>query len=87
MKSLPASFTHTLKNSDSQGLTADLSEVFIDSLLKEGVLKNLPVFDVILGLGKIGIAVNEALFMRKVYVFMTQLKYIPAEEEIRLVPK
>ena len=60
---------------------SDLSEVLLDSLLKDGLLKDIPIVGTILGMSKAAIRLKDYLFIKKVLKFLTDLSSISFEEK------
>lgn len=60
---------------------SDLSEVVLDSLLDDGILRDVPIVGTILGMSKAAIRLNDYLFTKKVIKFLTELGNIPTEEK------
>ena len=62
------------------GLASDYGELAIDSALKEGVLKDIPILGTLINLYKSGANVKEYLFSRKVKNFIDNLENFSQEE-------
>nr|WP_199001365.1 hypothetical protein [Flavobacterium sp. ASV13] len=85
MKLISTSFSKTLKDSDLKDVTKEWSEVFLDSFLEDGVLKDIPLIGTLIGLGKTGIKINDTLFIKKLLYFISQINEIPAEERQKVI--
>lgn len=80
--------TTTLPNSIGTELTSiqgNLTEVAVDSLLVDGLLKDIPVVSSVLGLVKTGVAVKDYLYIKKLLRFLGEFKNIEEEQRIRFV--
>jgi hypothetical protein len=77
---LGQSLLDTLHNSELSNVTVDLTEVALDSLLEEGILKEIPIVSTIVGLGKSAIAVRDYLLIRKIIIFLHGVRDIPKEK-------
>jgi hypothetical protein len=82
---LPGSLSHTIASSDLKSLGKDLMEVGIDSVLKDGLLKDLPFISAIVGLWKAGVSVKDALFFKKLIAFLTDLSNIPQDKRAEMM--
>jgi hypothetical protein len=60
----------------------DDSEILIDSLLKDGLLKEIPIIKAINSVVKTGMAIRDLLFIHKVVKFLTVIGSIPKEERL-----
>ena len=59
MKSkLESSLTDTLKNSQLSSVISDAGELSLDSILKDGLLKDIPVISSMLNLFKLGVSLQ-----------------------------
>lgn len=77
----------TLKNSDLQSVTIDLAETLSDTLLKEGLLKEIPIIGTLFGVGKVAANIKDYLFLKKLLSFLSELKDIPIETRAKLITK
>ena len=87
LKELTNSFEKTLKDSDLQNVTTSLSEVALDSLMEDGVLKDIPVIGTIVGAGKVALGIRERLFLKKIIYFISELKIIPTTKRLGMIEK
>lgn len=85
MTELEKSIEETLETSDLTGINVDLAELTIDTLINDGILKELPIVSSIVGLVKFGIKISEYLFLKKVLTFLTQLNTTTTEERKRFI--
>jgi hypothetical protein len=77
----------TLKNSNLHNVTINLSEVVVDNLLKDGIVKDIPIIGTIVGTGKIALGIKEKLFLKKILYFISELKEIPAHKRQQIIDK
>jgi len=61
IKTLSKSFEQTLMDSNLQNVSISLAEVLADSLMEDGVAKQIPIIGTIVGLGKTAIGIKERL--------------------------
>jgi hypothetical protein len=59
---LSKSFEHTLKDSNLHNVSISLAEVLADSLMEDGIAKQIPIIGTVVGLGKTAIGIKESLF-------------------------
>lgn len=85
IKELSTSLEETLKDSDLQNVTADLAEAFTDTLLNDGLLRDIPIIGTIIGLTKASISLNERLLIKKLIYFIAELKDIDVEKRRKLI--
>ena len=87
LNTLSNSLEHTLKDSDLQNVTISLAEVFTDSLMEDGIAKDIPIIGTVIGLGKTAIGIKESLFLKKVIYFISELKNISAKKRHEMIDK
>lgn len=85
LKELTNSFEKTLKDSDLQNVTTSLSEVALDSLMEDGIIKDIPVIGTIVGAGKVALGIRERLFLKKIIYFISELKTISITKRLRMI--
>lgn len=78
-KDLGLSLIETIGSSDLSDLSQELTEVALDSLLQEGILKDIPIIGTIVGVAKTAIHIRDKLLVRKIIDFLRELKITPEE--------
>ena len=81
------SFEETLKDSNLQNVAIGLTETFADSILEDGLLKDIPIVGTIVGLGKTSIKITDFLFLKKVISFLAELETISIEDRKKMISK
>ena len=79
------SFDKTLKQTNFQDITIDISEITIDTLLKDGILKDIPIVGTLIHLAKLGANIRDLLFLKKIISFMNGLKDISPTERNKMI--
>jgi len=87
LNKLSSSLEHTLKDCDLQNATIGLAEVFTDTLIKDGITKDIPIIGTVIGLGKASIGIKEILFLKKLIYFISELKSISATKRHVMINK
>ena len=87
LNDLSQSLEHTLKNSDLQNVTIGLAEVFTDSLMKDGIAKDIPIIGTVIGLGRASIGIKEIMFLKKIISFISELKNISITKRYEMIDK
>lgn len=85
MNELEKSVLETIKGSDLSSLSQDYAELFIDSIIKDGVLKDIPVIQTIIALTKTGIGIKNLLFTKKIIRFLFSLKDTNLQERTKMI--
>lgn len=78
-KNLSESFKNTVSLSNLEEIAKEITEITIDSFLKEGVLKELPIMGSLIGVWKTGVAIRDYRFLNKMLLFL--------DESSKLTPK
>lgn len=74
------SLEDSIQSNELGQLSSDISEAVIDSILKDGLLKELPIIGTVVGLFKFGVSFRERTYLRKIYKFLYQIKDISQNE-------
>src|SRR5882757_4297819 len=78
-------FDTTLKDTNLHGVAIDFSEITIDSLLKDDLLKEIPIVKTLVSFAKLGVNIRDRLFLKKIISFMIELKdKSPSERSIMI---
>jgi hypothetical protein len=85
IKKLSNSFEETLKDSDLLNVTIELAETFSDTLLEDGILKDIPIIGSIVGLTKAVISINDRLLIKKLIYFISEFNDIDQEKRNKLI--
>jgi hypothetical protein len=78
-ESLDASLIDTVSNSDLVDVGKDVTEMLIDSLLEDGLLKEIPIVRSVVGLAQAGINIRDRLFLEKVLRVLSPLRKYSSE--------
>jgi len=87
LNKLSSSFENTLKDSDLQNVTIGLAEVFADSLMEDGIARDIPIIGTVIGLGKTSIGIKEILFLKKIIYFISEIKNISTAKRHRMIDR
>lgn len=79
-KQINNSFKETIVSDKALGLVKDYSELAMDSFLDEGTLKEIPILGTLFSIYKIGSSLRERHYIKKIVVFLNQLKDIPKKQ-------
>jgi len=87
IKKISNSFEETLKDSNLQNVTIGLAETLSDSLLEDGLLKDIPIIGTIVGLGKTSINIIDLLFLKKIICFLSELDEVSINNRKEMIDK
>lgn len=82
---LSNSLTETIKSSELTKVSGELIEVGIDSILKNGLLKDIPVINVLSGMWNTGVAIRDYRFTNKLLLFLHESSKLPLEQRLQLI--
>lgn len=74
------SLEFSIQSGDLGQLSGDISEAVIDSILKDGLLKEIPIIGTVVGLFKVGISFRDRNYLKKIYKFLFELKDISQKD-------
>src|SRR5262245_61944564 len=86
-ESLDLSLIESIKSSDLKDIAVDLSEIGLDSLLEDGLLKDIPVFGSLVKLYKTGQTIRDALFAKKLLLFLQGISKVSPEQRRATIEK
>lgn len=80
-KPMGESLLQTIANTtEYKDVLADISEVAIDSILEDGVIRDIPVIGSLVGLARGTISIRDRIYAKKILRFLLEFKDIPTEE-------
>lgn len=79
-RTLESSFLSTISNDNLKDVCKESTEVLIDSFLNDGLVKDIPIVNIVYGLAKAGINVKERLFIEKVIRFLKPISKYTSQE-------
>jgi len=82
---LSTSLIETIKNSELTNIGGELLEIGIDSILKEGLLKEIPVISALNGIWETGVAIRDYRFLNKLLLFLNESAKLPLEKRFDLI--
>lgn len=74
------SFELTLLSPEIGNLTKELSETILDSVLEDGILKDIPIISSVVSGFKIYSSIKERIYIKKLYKFLYELQSISHHE-------
>ncbi len=77
------SLIQTIISPELGGVMADFGEIVLDSVMKDGILKDLPVIGTIVGISKAAISMRDKIFVEKTLLFLREISDTTDEEEKR----
>ena len=87
MNNIESSLIKTITESDLSSVVRDVSEIGLDSILKDGLAKEIPVLSTIIGVVKTGGAIRDYLYFKKLYRFLSSLNEISPNVRQEFVEK
>ncbi|HEY0921510.1 hypothetical protein [Rheinheimera pacifica] len=85
MQSLEESIFQSVKSKDLCNLVLDAGEVAMDSLLDDGVARDIPIFGSLVKVCNAYHSVREKIFARKIYKFLSEISLTPAPERAQIL--
>lgn len=86
-ESIGKALVATLKSDDAVSIATDASELAIDAVLDEGMLRDIPVFGTLVSLAKIGFSIRDRIFVSKLVKFLSGLENLPSDERRTMAEK
>lgn len=86
MNDLSEKLIETMKTNITD-LTIDISEMKLDSILNNGMIKDLPIIKYLYSGCKFILDVRDYFFIKKLSEFLNQLSSIPLEERVQFLSK
>lgn len=82
---LSISLTETIKSSELTKVSGEVIEVGIDAIIKDGLLKDIPVISVLSGIWNTVVAIRDYRFSNKLLLFLHESSKLPLEKRLQLI--
>jgi len=83
----PNSINKLLLSNEFQDLLSDISETTLDSILEDGILKDVPIFGILFKSKNLYSTIQDKLFAKKLFKFLKQLEATELEQRQKLIEK
>lgn len=80
MKEIGISLDETLRNSNLKDFAKEIGEITIDSILKDGFVRDIPIINTISSFLDVGFRIKERIFAKKIIKFLSQLEDTTSSE-------
>lgn len=87
MEQLEGKLVESLEAKELGSLTADYTELGLDSILDDGIVKDIPILRTLVGLAKIGLNVRDRIYVKKIYGFLVEVGQTTQEQRDEFVEK
>jgi hypothetical protein len=77
----------TVKSAALTDLAKECAEVGLDSILSEGVLRDIPIVNTLVALTKVGLSINDRIFAKKLIRFLTAMSELDPADRISMVDR
>ena len=68
-------------------ISIDVAEITIDSIVKNDILKNIPIVKVLLGIVEVTQGISNYLFLKKIIAFLSNIKKVSAKKRKSMITK
>lgn len=76
-----------VKSEEIKDITKDLTEIAIDQLLQDGLLKDIPIVSTAYNIYNLSLNISNSFFTKKILKFLFELKSIPISERLNFIEK
>lgn len=84
-KSLSTSLVETITNPDLKEIGVNLLEVGIDQIIEDGVLKEIPIVNVVVGIWKTGTVIRDYRFLSKLLQFINESAKLSKKQREKII--
>ena len=77
----------SIGSEDLKGISADLIEMGVDSILDEGVLKEIPIVSFITRTINLKSTITDKIFTKKLLHFLHSIKDVPLNQRTKVIEK
>jgi hypothetical protein len=74
-----------IRDPSLQATAANLAELALDTVIDEGVLRDIPVLGSLLGIGRAAVSIRDHLFINKLAHMLVEIDRIPHSERVEMI--
>lgn len=86
-KELSLAVVESVRSNALPDLAQEYAEAGIDVVLTEGVLRDIPLVNTIVAIGKFGISISDRLLIKKLIRFLGPLHHLSSIERQKMITK
>ncbi len=86
-ENIETSLINSISSDNIKEIVVDAAELSLDQFLEDGVIKDIPIFGTLYKAFKTTQTIRDAIFAKKLFKFLTQLKDIPQDKRKAFVDK
>ena len=79
-KKIGAAIVATVISPRLADVAKEYAEIGIDSVLTDGLLKDIPLLNTLVAVGRLGLSLNDRVFAKKIFRFLTSLSELSTSE-------
>lgn len=87
LKNYSNALEETIKDANLHRIGTDLSELVLDRLLDDGLVKDIPIVGTIFSAGKAIVGIKDRLFLKKVIYFISELSEISQSKRKEMIER
>lgn len=85
--SIEKAIRSSLRSDRALNIAADAVELGLDAIQSQGVIREIPIVNTLVSIGKIGLSIRDAIFTAKLLRFLNALRDVPANERRAMLDK
>lgn len=85
IENIEVSFSETIKSCDLSDVSKEFVENIIDSMMKEGIIKDIPLVGTLFGINNLVLSIKDKLFLKKVIHFLSKINHIPIAKREEMI--
>jgi len=74
-------------SSDSINISNEMLEIGLDSVLKDGLFQDIPVFNILTGIAKLGLNIKDRIFIKKLVCFLYETQNTSIKDRQKIIKK
>ncbi len=86
-RELSKALKETISLSNLKDVGIEIGEVTLDSIMNEGILKDIPIIGILTGIWKTGVTIKDYLFLKKMLLFLNESSSLSEEHRIGIIEK
>lgn len=85
IKNINVSFSEAIRSSEMKGVSIEFAENMLDSIMKDGIVKELPIIGTLLGINNLALSIKDKIFLKKIIYFLNGINHISVSKRQEMI--
>lgn len=85
IKNIYVSFSEAIRSSELKEVSIEFAENMLDSIMKDGILKEIPLIGTLFGINNLALTIKDKIFLKKIVYFFNGINHISVSKRQEMI--